>query len=262
MSKVNEKKKSERLGKEFIIKGWRCVITDYRSSTDITVTWQDGTTTDTTWWYVCSGTIAPPLMPSVVGIGINDLKRTSPERDPAYQKWVSMIKRSYCPKYHKNKPTYKDVEVCEEWKTYSNFLAWALQYGDVSELQLDKDFIGDGKLYSPENCMFIPHYLNSFLVKSSRVPTFTWKERINKYEVAVSKRILGLGTTGAYEGVYSTLEEATKVYWIAKKKLLVDILETMYKQDPLFNQEVYDKIMNSKWITQENPLVPIEEIGV
>ena len=41
-----------------------------------------------------------------------------------------------------------------------------------------------------------------------------------------------------------------------------NILYVRYKQDTLFNQEVYDRIMDSKWITQENPLAPIEEIGV
>lgn len=252
---------NDRLWCTFNFGGYVCVISWYKSATDITLTWSCGTESETSWYYIQNNKVTYPLLPTIAGFGINDLKRQSFKGHLVYhQKWVSMIKRAYCPIFKSINSAYDEATVCDEWRLYSNFLEWSLKWDNVGELELDKDFIGCGSnIYSPETCMYIPKYLNTLLVSCMKPPTFTWKERLSKYEVVVSKRTLGLGTTGAYEGVYSTLEGATKAYWTAKQKLIKDVLNIRYKKDPLFNQEVYDKIMNSKWITQENPLEPIQE---
>lgn len=74
-----------------------------------------------------------------------------------------MITRSLSSNYKKNHPTYKDVKVCKEWLIFSNFKAW-MEQQDWEGKELDKDLLGDGKLYSPDTCCFLPLEINSFLV--------------------------------------------------------------------------------------------------
>lgn len=81
---------------------------------------------------------------------------------PFYRRWLSMIKRCYSPVYHEEKPTYRDVTCCEEWLTFSNFKRW-MEQQDWEDKELDKDIIGDGKLYSPYTCAFVNKTTNTFL---------------------------------------------------------------------------------------------------
>ena len=75
-----------------------------------------------------------------------------------------MLKRAYCPKYHQKHPTYKDVTVCEEWYTFSNFRSWMIQQ-DWEGKELDKDLLIEGnKVYSPEACVFVDRMTNQFTV--------------------------------------------------------------------------------------------------
>lgn len=86
----------------------------------------------------------------------------------AYTTWKGMMRRCYTP----NDASFrnyggKGVEVCDLWKDFKKFEEWYLAnsvYGWV----IDKDFLGDSKTYSPENCVFIPQSLNSLVVYSDR----------------------------------------------------------------------------------------------
>lgn len=89
---------------------------------------------------------------------------------PSYAAWVNMLTRAYSSSYHKRQPTYRDVIVCDEWLTFSNFRKWWIN-NYIENYQLDKDllFIGN-KIYSPEACIYVPRWLNNFILdrKSSR----------------------------------------------------------------------------------------------
>jgi len=84
---------------------------------------------------------------------------------PAYQAWEHMLERSYSAKYHAKRQTYSGVTVCEEWRPFSSFRSWWLA-NQVDGWQIDKDLVGDGKLYSPDTCIFVPAWLNSFTTDS------------------------------------------------------------------------------------------------
>lgn len=111
----------------------------------------------------------------IFGIGINDADYPVTKRNtngkqlmcPYYSKWRGMLQRCYSDKYKARQKTYKNCFVCKEWLTFSNFITW-METKEWEGCELDKDILGDGKLYSPETCCFIPKRINLFLVDRSR----------------------------------------------------------------------------------------------
>lgn len=88
---------------------------------------------------------------------------------PFYLTWKHILERGYSSKYKEKYPTYKDVFVNEEWHLFSSFKGWMEQQRwqdeDGNKLQLDKDILFEwNKEYSKEKCIFIPQYINSFLL--------------------------------------------------------------------------------------------------
>lgn len=96
------------------------------------------------------------------GVGINDLNY--PIKDCVfYRTWKNMLKRCYCESYKKNKPSYQNCSVSEEWLRASVFKEW-MEQQDYKGKCLDKDLLGDSKVYSKETCMFVSEQVNKFLV--------------------------------------------------------------------------------------------------
>lgn len=85
-------------------------------------------------------------------------------RCPVYRVWDNMLSRCYSPAYHKNKPTYKECSVCDDWLLFSEFRKWMIAQ-DWYGMAIDKDilFPGNNK-YSPDTCIFVNQKLNSFIV--------------------------------------------------------------------------------------------------
>lgn len=56
----------------------------------------------------------------------------------------------------------RGVRVCDEWrKDFFTFYRWAMENGWQQGLQVDKDSIGDGLLYSPETCKILTRLDNA-----------------------------------------------------------------------------------------------------
>lgn len=108
----------------------------------------------------------------VQGVGISDAdyvvtttvngKRV---RCPFYVCWKNMLERCYSEKYQYRRPTYIGCKVIEKWHSFMAFREW-MRTQDWEDKELDKDLIGDGKLYSPENCVFVLSKLNLFFIDS------------------------------------------------------------------------------------------------
>lgn len=104
----------------------------------------------------------------VYGVGINDadyavqsISSGSLVVCPAYSAWKSMLYRVYGARNRKNR-TYEGVSVCDEWLVFSKFKLW-WDENHVSGWKLDKDVIGVGNLYSPDNCIYLPNWINTML---------------------------------------------------------------------------------------------------
>lgn len=110
-------------------------------------------------------------MKLIYGVGFNDrkyparmLNKNRPTRE--YDLWRSMISRCYDENSLKDHPTYADCSVVDEFKSYSYFYEWCqdqIGFSKVDKINLDKDLIGCGKIYSPNNCLFLPPMVNGVL---------------------------------------------------------------------------------------------------
>ena len=78
---------------------------------------------------------------------------------PYYLRWRDMLRRCYSNKCQQRYPTYRGCEVDERWHSFMTFRAWMIEQPWQGQ-HLDKDFVGNGKEYSPESCRFISAELN------------------------------------------------------------------------------------------------------
>lgn len=82
---------------------------------------------------------------------------------PLYSVWENMLSRCY----NKKVKQYKNyggrgVVMCEEWRTNPDvFINWGLENGWERRLELDKDILGNGLVYSPQTCCFVTPKINS-----------------------------------------------------------------------------------------------------
>lgn len=103
--------------------------------------------------------------PLILGVGINDADYQTHANGiicPYFKVWKSMISRAKCAKTKQRQPAYEGASISNEWLTFSNFKSW-MEKQDWEGKDLDKDLLGDDKMYSEQTCMFIPRYVNSFL---------------------------------------------------------------------------------------------------
>ena len=105
--------------------------------------------------------------PSVYGVGyIGYGEYDSKNSKKFYKTWCGMLERCYVDSV-KNKylVTYKNVAVCEEWLNFQNFAKWCSRTY-IKGYQLDKDLKQFGvknKIYSPETCVWLDKFINSFI---------------------------------------------------------------------------------------------------
>lgn len=102
-------------------------------------------------------------------------KRITPKpesrKSPIYGVYLKI--KSRC--YDQKEKAYKNyggrgVKMCDEWlKDYENFYNWCIQNGWHKGLQVDKDKIGNGLLYSPDTCCLITPKENGRLKKSLKL---------------------------------------------------------------------------------------------
>lgn len=130
----------------------------------------------------------------------SDGKKTRLWVCPFYEKWMNLMRRTASGGCSK-RGCYKSVEICEEWKTFSNFRKW-METQDWEGKVLDKDLKGTGKLYSPETCMFIPSELNLFLVGKRK------SKGVSVTGITVTKGGYVVQVNGEYGGKYKCIYQA------------------------------------------------------
>lgn len=247
--------------------GWRGVIKTYQNCFNVEVKWQDGSCSWHSAGTIKVGGIKPRFQPTIVGVGyLGDGKYNEAPKKPKgsylriiYNTWMRMISRCYNPnemerdKYKR----YVDVFVAEEWHNFQNFAEWATTYkhlfefgyqeGERISVELDKDLLGDGTLYSPDTCCIIPQEINTAITsplkdKASKLPygvnVIRPKTPAAKTGYAVRTHING---ERQYLGYYECPDEAHEVYAKAKKK---EIIDKANKYVDILDKRVYDALIN------------------
>lgn len=120
--------------------------------------------TTSQWTNAIKGTVMDRMMPKIHGVGfIGGTKYKSSTSDGntiAYDAWRSMLGRCYNKKIQSKHKSYIGCSVCKEWHNFQTFAKWFYDnYEDNKEI--DKDIVGDGLVYSPENCTFVSSQANS-----------------------------------------------------------------------------------------------------
>jgi ribosomal protein L21E len=176
------------------------------------------------------GSILDPYAKFIYGVGYyGELSFNPKNNKDIYTRWYEMIKRVYKDGGHTN---YKEVSVCERWHCLKNF------YEDFKELEgydnlinfpnikfhIDKDIFGNGKLYSKDNCILIPHDLNNIFVtevstNSSGYTGVSYEKNSGKYQV-----IIVTGGKRKFLGYVSDLVAGYKKYAKAKLRYCDEIL--------------------------------------
>jgi hypothetical protein len=91
-----------------------------------------------------------------------------------------------------------------------------------SGLELDKDLIGDGSLYSPENCLFVSKEVNCFTNDRSRcrgaLPIGVCMHRSGRFLAQI--RSMGRQVR---LGVFDTEREASVAWALAKKSQAIEL---------------------------------------
>ena len=157
----------------------------------------------------------------------------------AYQKWSQMMHRCYDPKYRQRKPTYRGCSVCEEWHDFNTFLKWYnLNYREGFDL--DKDILSDGnKVYSPDVCLFVPHYINMQVQQPKKGRYLTGvSQRGKRYYAAYGKN-----EARVYLGVYNTEMEAHQAYR-RHKAYEIEKMATLAIENGDIDWRVYDALIN------------------
>lgn len=239
------------LGKEFETNSWgKCVVIGYNNNLDVLVEFID-------YPYIVrcrlgclrQGRVKNPYYPTYHGKGfLGEGKYNIEDDKDAYSLWRSMILRAYGERYHKLRPTYRDVEVCNAWLNFQNFTEWfysqkfSRAVDEVGNFYaLDKDILVKGsKLYSPDTCSFVPRDVNALLVKRDKkrgdLPIGV------RYNKTGKRFCVGLSYFGKSItlGIYDSLESAFNVYKNAKESYIKEVAE--YWKDRI-DERVYQALL-------------------
>ena len=158
-----------------------------------------------------------------------------------------MLKRCYNSKFHEKNSTYKDCKICKEWSCFQNFAEW--YYSNYYEIKgetmcLDKDILHKGnKMYSPENCVFVPERINTLFVKCNKTRGeypigVTYHKQARKFMAQCSVYDFEENKSELKKlGFYDTPTEAFQVYKEFKENNIKNMAE-YYKgsiPDKLYN---------------------------
>ena len=230
-------KKIDRTGEESYNNfGSKMVIVEYRNNKDIDIYFPkyNWTFEHAEYSKFKKGIIKCPYEPKVYGVGYlgeGKYKRlNNGEIHKWYKIWHEMLRRCYDPKLQEKEPTYKGCAVEEHLFDFQNMGKWLDEnYYEVpgEKMHLDKDILNKGnKIYSKETCIFVPERINTLFTKRdndrgdcpigvSDLPSGNYQAYCNN----------GYGKQ-VYLGVYSTKEEAFRVYKEYKEKLIKDTIDS------------------------------------
>lgn len=196
-----------------------------------------------------NGSISNPYDKSVLNIGYIG-EKTYDKFDSnikhIYGIWTKILTRCYATENNTRATSYKNCEVCEEWKCFNNFLKWYLdnQYKCDEQLCVDKDIlVHNNRIYSPEYCLLVPERINLLFIKSLSLRG-TLPIGVSYYWFNNDKYLASMKTgnrKNLHIGIYNTVNEAFEAYKKFKENYIKKIADE-YKD--IIPNKIYDILYN------------------
>lgn len=194
-----------------------------------------------------TGTPKKHLRRKIKGVGILDVdfSRTCDTKiKKAYFVWTAILYRCYTQNRTPNYASYEGCYICEDWKSFSNFLKW-FNENYVEGYAIDKDILCKGnKCYCPEYCVFVPQSINNVILTKKRsdhqLPIGVYKTPNGTYSVKLRK--YGKSVT---IGTLNNTSEAFAAYKSAKEAYIKDVANKYYSKG-LITKRVYEALLNYK----------------
>jgi len=182
----------------------------------------------------------------VCGVGINDwggAVKVDGKLIREYDLWQGMLKRCFDQKLKQKYPTYEGVACSKEWLSMTTFIEDVSQMRgyDLSGWCLDKDILQKGnKLYSKDNCCFVPHEINSLLIKCDN-SRGEWPVGVY-FDKATGKFRAKLSINGKVKhlGLFTAPEEAFFAYKAAKEAYIKVVAQ---KWKHILDERVFQALM-------------------
>lgn len=240
--------KSKYLGRTFVTtEGYKIEIIEYYNNLDVTVKFlETGNQVKSRMDHIISGKIKNLNHKSVYGIGFigvgNYVTSFNGKMIECYSVWSRMLKRCY---YKADiYPTYENVVVCEEWHNFQIFSEW-FKNNYINNFELDKDILIKGnKIYSPETCCFVPHDINTLLVKSDKI---RGKYPIGVYYNSKNNCFISQIKIGNKEkkhlGCFNNINDAFIAYK-NEKEMRIKLMAEKYSQ--VLDSKTYNALINYK----------------
>ena len=184
----------------------------------------------------------------VRGIGVKGNKYPSSisrEHVKEYKLWESMLDRC-TDKWKIKSPTYAGVTCSENFKSYSFFYEWCQEqvgFGNIDSKgifwHLDKDILVKGnKVYSEDNCVFIPQRINNLLLKVDKA---RGKDLLGVFYREDKGKFMCSCSPKGYLGLFNNSQEAFVAYKNYKEALIKSVANE-YKDR--LDQRVYQALIN------------------
>ena len=235
--------KIDRIGEERVNNfGSKMVIKEYRKYKDIDVYFPEYNWTFKHARYDTfkEGNIKCPYEPRLYGHGyLGEGKYTATENGKHTDEfiiWHNMLMRCYDPKYQEKHTTYRGCKVEDYLLNFQHMCEWLENnYYEIpgEKMCLDKDILCKGnKIYSRETCIFVPQKINTLFIKCNKSrgkdPIGVYQLPSGNYQAYCNN---GYGKY-IYLGIYSTKEEAFRVYKQYKEKVIKDVIDSYEGEIP------------------------------
>jgi len=223
--------------------GTKMTIIEYTNSQKVLIEFDDNVHK---YIKICSykdfkeGRSSSPYDKKIFGIGyLGQEKQTGINNDVEYGRWHHILDRCYNNESYSKNTSYKGCTVCEEWHNFQNFKKWFNKNYykvDNEKMCIDKDILHKwNKIYSPDNCIFVPEKINKLFVRGvSRRGNTPIGVSIydNVIYARMSKVINGKWTRVEIGSHYSNVEEAFTAYKIHKEAYIKEVAEQYKNQIP------------------------------
>lgn len=181
----------------------------------------------------------------ISGIGINDLKRKVSKElyaRKALSVWHSILHKCYSDHYKEKPNYYEDCTVCDEWHKFSAFYEWFKENYKHGYVISKNIIVKDNKVFSPDNCCFVPKRLTQLLV-GGKILRGGCLMGVGKLKNKYIARLRIQDNKQIVLGIFDTEEEANRVYKIEKEKYVKEVAEIYYSETKI-SKKVYDALMN------------------